>query len=253
MKKFLITCLTLGFTCCAFAQKAVDFYYHPEIGKTLPVDVSMKTDIDGPQSMIMDMHMRMQILPSKQEQANITLETTIKSMKVDVNAGMMTMSYNSEEESADDMSKAIGEQFSKIIDQKITSIVTDKGKAVDIQLPSGMAVQGFDPNTFSNMSPSLPNKAVVPGDSWESSAAMPDNPIMARVEMHSTYREENKEGYVIDVEGKLLDKDDQEKGSISGYYILDKTSHFTKNSSLRTIMEVNGTKLTTDMDMKVVE
>lgn len=251
MKTFFITSLALCISFFTFAQEAVDFKLNPEVGKPLQFNMLMKTDVDGPQSVIMDMTMKMELLPAKKENENFTLENVIKAVKVDINAGMNTMSYDSETPSTDETTKMLGDEFSKIIDQKISSVITEKGKTMEIDLPSSIAAQGFDANSFSNISPSFPDKAVAPGESWDSTAEMEEHPLISKMEMFSTYREENKDGYVIDVKGKILDTSGNEIGTISGDYTLDKKTHFTKNSTIKTSLEIQGTKIISDVEMTV--
>src|SRR5690606_11575265 len=151
MKRLFITGLALCMGLLTFAQEAVDFKLNPEIGKPLQFNMLMKTDVDGPQSVIMDMNMKMELLPAKKENENFTLENIIKAIKADIDAGMMTISYNSEEESTDETAKMLGQQFSKIVNQKITSVVTEKGATVNLDLPPSFGAQGFDASSFSNM------------------------------------------------------------------------------------------------------
>src|SRR5690606_20852495 len=129
-------CLTFFVSFTVSAQEAVNFKLNPEIGKPIQMNMLMKTDIDGPQSVIMDMKMKMEILPAKKENENFIFENVIKAIKADIDAGMMTVSYNSEEESTDETARMLGEQFSKIIDQKISSVVSEKGKTIDLDLPA---------------------------------------------------------------------------------------------------------------------
>jgi|SRR5690606_4491238 len=249
MNRFVITGLALCFSFITLAQEAVDFKLNPEIGTPLHFNMFMKTDVDGPQSVIMDMNMKMELLPAKKENENLTIENIIKAIKADINAGMMTLSYNSEEEAIDETAKMLGEQFSKIIDQKILSVVTEKGKTITVDLPSSFAAQGFDANSFSNISPSLPDKAVTSGESWESTSEVPDNPLFSTIEMTSTFRKESADGYIIDIVGKMLQETGGEVGTMSGSYTLDKQTHFTKSSSIKTTIEAQGAKIISDVEM----
>ena len=97
MKTFLFTCLTFFVSFTVSAQEAVNFKLNPEIGKPIQMNMLMKTDIDGPQSVIMDMKIKMETLPAKKENENFIFENVIKAIKADIDAGMMTVSYNSEE------------------------------------------------------------------------------------------------------------------------------------------------------------
>src|SRR5690606_41172226 len=72
------------------------------------------------------------------------------------------------------------EQFSTIIDKQISSTITEKGETIAVDLPTSFASQGFDASSFSKMSPSFPDKAVTPGESWESSSDVAENPLLDR-------------------------------------------------------------------------
>src|SRR5690606_9726607 len=251
MKTILITCLSVCLTFTVLAQKAVNFKLNPEIGKPLHFNMFMKTDIDGPQSVIMDMKMKMEMLPAKKENENFTIENVIKAIKADIDAGMMTVSYNSEEEPVDETAKMLGEQFSAIIDQQISSIITEKGKTIAVDLPVSFASQGFDASSFSKMSPSFPDKAVIPGESWESSSDVAENPLFSKIEMTSTFREESADGYIIDIVGTMLQETGGEIGRMSGSYTLDKQTHFTKTSAIKTTIETQGATIVSDVEMTV--
>lgn len=250
MKKYFITGLALCTGFISFAQKSVDFKLNPEIGKPLNVDMLVKTDVDGPQSVIMDMTMNMQMTPTEKQEQNFKIESVTKAMKVNVDAGMMTMSYDSEQESPDEMSKMLASQFSKIIDQTITIILTPKGKAVDVVLPEGIA-EGIDKSAFSNISTPLPEEPVTPGATWENSVEMTNNPLISKTETTSTFKEETADGYTIDVVGKLLNEQSTEVGSINGTYTLDKNTLFTKSGQINTTIEVQGTKIVSDVTITV--
>jgi len=250
MKKYIITGIAVCLGFISFAQKSVDFKLNPEIGKPMTIDMLVKTDVDGPQSVIMDMNMKMNMTPTKKEDENFTIESTTKSIKVDLDAGMMTMSYNSDEEPKDEMSKMLGEQFAKLIDQTVTIVLTSKGKPVDVIFPEGLS-NSMDKGAFSNISTPLPAEPVSPGSTWQHSADMPDNPLIAKTETTSTFREENADGYVIDVEGKLLDGASAEVGTISGTYTLDKNTLFTKTGQIKTSIEAQGAKIISDVTLTV--
>lgn len=250
MKRYFLTGVAVCLGLLTYAQKAVDFKLNPEIGKPMTINMLMKTDIDGPQSVIMDMNMKMLMNATKKESNNFTIENVTKSVKVDIDAGMMTMSYNSEEEPVDEMAKMLGEQFSKIIGQTITMLISEKGKTLDIQIPENLA-EGLDRASFSNLTTTLPEKPVAPGESWTSVVEVEENPILSKTEMVSTFREENADGYVIDVTGKLFDQTGESAGSITATYTLNKKTHFTKSGVVKTLIEVQGAKIQSDITLQV--
>jgi len=250
MKKYFITGIALCLGFVSFAQKAVDFKLNPEIGKTMNMLMQVKTDVEGPQSMIMDMNMKMVMTATEKQDENFKIETVTKAVKVDVDAGMMNMSYNSEEEPKDEMAKMMGSQFEKIIGQVITVILTPKGKTVEVILPEGIG-QGMDKSSFASISTPLPENPVAVGATWQHSADMGENPFISKTETTSTFKEENENGYVIGVVGKLLDESANEIGSVTGSYVLDKKTLVTKNADVKTSIEVQGTKVISDVVLTV--
>lgn len=250
MKKYFFTGIALCLGFVSFAQKAVDFKLNPEIGKPMNMLMQVKTDVEGPQSMIMDMNMKMVMTATEKQGENFKIENVTKTVKVDVDAGMMTMSYNSEEEPKDEMAKMMGSQFEKIINQTIVVILTPKGKTVDVILPEGIG-QGMDKSSFASISTPLPENAVAVGATWQHSADMGDNPLISKTETTSTFKEENEAGYVIDVSGKLLDGSSNEVGTVNGSYVLDKKTFVTKSADVKTSINVQGTKVVSDVVLTV--
>ncbi|WP_437919433.1 DUF6263 family protein [Sphingobacterium sp. LRF_L2] len=250
MRKLFITGAILFTGLFSFAQKTINFQLNPEIGKPLIINMLVKTDVDGPQSIIMDMAMKMTMTPTQRVDEKITIENVTNSIKTDINAGMMTMSYNSEQEPQDEAGKMLAAQFSKIVGQTITMVLTSKGEALDIILPEGMQ-ETVDKSTFSNITTPLPAESISIGASWKHEAEMSNNPIIAKTESTSTFKEETSDGYVIEVVGKLLDESNNEIGTISGLNTLDKKTFITKKAQVKTIFESEGTKIVSDIDMNV--
>ena len=245
MKRILFTALFSTISVLSFAQKAVEFSINPEIGKKLPVTLLIKTDVEGPQSMIMDMTLNMSLTPTKNENNVFTIDNTTESVKVDIDAGMMVVNYDSQMEPKDEISKAMASQFGKLIGQTIITKVDNKGKTLDVQLPEDM-LQGIDKETFTSMTPSLPATAVKPGDTWTTTNEI-NNEMIGKMELISTYKEETDLGYVVDITGKIFNPSNSEIGSLSGTYLLDKTTHFTKESKLKSTFELKEKKIISDI------
>lgn len=255
MKAFFIIGIAICMSCITVAQEAVEFKLNPEIGKPLPSHMRIKTDIDGPQSVIMDMDMKMDMLPESKENENFLFESFIRSIKVAINVDMITMSFDSDSEtpSTDEASQMLGEELCKMIDRKISSVVSERGEMVDIQIPARIATQGLDASRFSNIIPTFPEKPVTPGESWESSADLENQLFTGKLDMVSTYSEERAEGYVIAIEGNILDAEGTEIGTVTGNYILDPESHFPISSTRKTTIEAEGSKIVSEMEIVPVQ
>ncbi len=250
MKKYLLMGLVLCTGFFGYAQKEINFKLNPEIGKPMTLNMLMKTDVDGPQSVIMDMNMQILMTPKQMDGENFVIENITKSIKADIDAGMMTMSYNSAEEPADEMGKMLGEQFSKIIGQTITLVISPKGKTIRVDIPEGLT-DGVDKASYSNINTAFPETAVALGASWNTVTQAENTPLLARTETTATYKEETAEGYVIAVEGKVLDTSDKEVGTIVGSYTIDKKTHFTKLAQIKTQLELEGTKIISTVDITI--
>lgn len=236
----------------SLAQKTVEFRFNPKIGETLNVNMFMDTDTEGAQNMIMETNMIMEMTPTKKEDEVFTIESLVKNMKINMQMGMQSISYDSNEEAEDEASQMLADQFSNIIDKKIVSLITERGETKDVQLPESLKGQGFDSQTFSNnITAAYPAHPVKPGDSWESTAEFLENPALSETKLTSTYREETDEGYVIDVEGELVGSSGDSLGTVEGYYILDKESHFTKKSILTNTMEIQGMEVSNKITVTV--
>lgn len=247
MKKLFSAALALTIGLSTYAQSPVDLKIKPEIGKPIVMNMIVKTDVEGPQNLIMDMNMKMDMKATAFENELYTIDNTTKSIKVDINADMMTMSYNSEEEPADEIGKALAEQFSKIIDQTVTLKMDNKGNAVEVNLPDSFKEQGFDQSSFANITTALPEKAVSVGESWESTIDTEANPMLSKTVTTSTFTADSADGYVINVVGKLFDKAGAEIGSMNGKYVLDKATCLSKSGEVTTSVEMQGAKITSNV------
>jgi len=251
MKKYTLTGMALCLGLVALAQEAVDFRFNLEIGQPMHINMQMKTEIEGTQEVSMDMAMAMEMIPTKKEDGHFTMAYTTKTIKMDMMSGMMEMSYDSTEEPGNEAAKVVGEQLQKILNRQIVLVMTEKGEMVNAELPEGFAEQGFDKTTFSNIASPLPGKPVVPGESWTTLTKMSDNPMVAQTDLVSTYREESAEGHVVDIVGTVSDASGNKVGTLSGYYVLNKKTHFTKSSAIKTSIEVEGMKVTNSLMMTV--
>lgn len=249
LAKGLTACYTLLVSFALPAQEAVDFKLNPEVGKPLPFNLQIKTDVEGSHDLIMDMNMKMVAVPIQNENGNFTIEQTIAAIQVDMNAGMMTMSYDSEETPTEKTTKILAEQFSKILNKKVSSVVSEKGEMIHMDLPPGFKPEGFDTNSFSNIFPVLPEGPVVPGDSWSGVSEIKENPFISQIVTVTTYREKSPEGYIIDISGTIKDDTGNDIGRMDGNYTLDEETYFTKSSSIKTTMEMQGTKIVNEREV----
>lgn len=232
----------------SYGQKEVQFKFNPKTGVPLKMKLFSETETSGAQEMIMEMEMDMKYFPKEEKEGVFTIESVIEDLKVNMMVGMQTISYNSKEEPEDEMSKMIGEQFSALVDQKIVTYVNGEGKTIDIEF-SGNEMPSVDLSSMTkNLTAAYPDYKVVPGDSWKQE--MVDNEQSGTsVVMTYTYKEENDEGYVLDIKGEVKNESEDGIGTMEGYHILDKETHITKKSEMTMIISNEGLEIINNITM----
>ena len=244
MKKLFVLFLLSSATLSIKAQE-VDFKMKLPLNQPYKSSVTRKMDVDGQQSMIMDMATKSTITATKLEGVNYTFENTVDAVKVDMDAGMMTVSYDSENPSEDPTSAMMGAQFEKMIGKKMIMVTSDKGKLI-----SSEGIEGIE-NAFDNMgmTATYPDKAVKPGDTWPSEVET--NGI--KTQATNKFVGKTDEGYQVESVGEMKDTSDTKIGNFSATYIVDPQTFFTKSANIKMDVEVEGQKVVTDMVMTVTK
>lgn len=248
MKRFLTTVLIAScVVLSAKAQEKITFKLDPEKGKTIPFEMIMKSDVEGAQNMIMDMTMKMNMVATEVTDASVTYQTKYTQLKTDVNAGIVTISYDSSKEPANQMEEAMAEQLKPLMENTLTVTMDRSGKVTDMEFPN-VPDQAFDRSSIQGMSVSYPSYPIAVGDSWENEVNLPQ--LSATGKNINTFTEKTPEGYKIAVAGTYTDDTGKTIGTVSGYYIVDAKTFFTKSSIVTTDMEVQGNKITSSMELK---
>lgn len=232
------------------AQEKVLLRLKPEIGKAVGLEMIMKSDIEGPQSMIMDMNMKMNMTALAANAEEIKYSCTYTGIKMDVNAGIMTMSYDSDKEPENQMEEMLASQIKPLLENTMTITMTPQAKVVSVDFPN-VSEQAFDQSSIENMSVALPEQAIAIGESWEAETAMGQFGIKGKTT--NTFAEKTANGYKIDVIGKFTNDGGEEVGNVSGYYILDSTTLFTKEALVKTAIEIQGAKVISDVEIRQIQ
>lgn len=207
----------------------------------------MKMDIDGEQAMIMDIVTKSTITATALEANNYTLENVTDAVKMDMDAGMMTMSYDSENPTDDPMSAMLGAQMENLIGKTITLVTSDKGELISSSANEEDREELN--NGFENMAMTAvyPDSPVKPGDTWntENSAnGMTTNAV-------NKFVGSDQEGHQLETTGELFDGDNNPIGTVNGTYTVDPKTFYTKQANLKMEMEVEGQKIITDVLMTI--
>lgn len=248
MKKLLILFLLTAGTLSSNAQ-SIEFKYNIPLNKVYKTITTMKMDVDGTQSMVMDIITKGTMTATKLEKDLYTLESVATAIKIDMDMGIATGSYDSENPSDDEMSQALGAQMGNVIGKKITIVQNNKGKIIPdttkSEDPSGFT------DAFKNigMTNIFPDKPVKPGDTWESEV----NNDKQKFKLVNKYVEKTSEGHHIQSTGEILNDTSEKTGTFTADYVLDPKTHFTISSNIKLDLEVEGQKVKTDMITKVTE
>ncbi|MFZ4862393.1 DUF6263 family protein [Sphingobacterium sp. Mn56C] len=232
----------------AQAQQKIDFKLNPEKGKVIPYEMTLKTDIEGAQSLIMDMKMNMNMTAVDISDNSIKYETKYTKVTADVNAGIINMAYDSSKEPANQMEEMMASQLKPLLENALTLTMDKKGKVTQIDFPN-VSEQAFDKSSMQNITVSFPEHPIAIGESWESNVELAA--LNAKGNTKNTLAEKTAEGYKINIEGTYTDESGNSLGNVKGYYILDPKTFSTKFSSVNTVIEVQGNKVSSTAEFKL--
>ncbi len=247
MKKTISTLFIAFIALGAFAQQKVLFKLAPENNKPIKYEVTNKMDIDGPQTLIMDMIMHMDLTYAEAGDTLINVSGKYTYAKVDLDAGMMTASYDSSKEPTTDMEKAFAQQFKPLLESTLTYSMNKFGKIYDVDFPN-VSEQIFDKSSVNSFGVTYPTTPVAVGESWTSESSMEQMGVKAKAKY--TLIEKTATGYKIDSDVNLEDASGKSIGTTKGYFIVHPKSFVTVSSATVTSIEMQGTSIKTTTELK---
>jgi hypothetical protein len=250
MKKFTSTLVLAMLTFCALAQQKVLFKLAPTDNAPIKYEMINKMDVEGPQTVIMDMIMHMNLSFNEHQDSLLNIVGKYTYAKIDLDAGMMTASYDSSKEPANEMEKAFAAQFKPLLDNELTYSMNKFGQIKDINFPN-VSDQVFDKSSVSSFGVAYPLHAVSIGDSWTSQNKMEKLGIGANAKY--TFVEKNDQGYKIDCDITMEDATGNAIGTSKGHFIVHPKTFMTISSSTVTSIEVQGAKVQTTTELKEVK
>jgi len=250
MKKLISSLFLATFTIVAFAQQKVLFKLAPANNTPIKYEMINKMDIEGPQTVIMDMIMHMNLSFNEHQDSLLNIVGKYTYAKIDLDAGMMTASYDSSKEPANEMEKAFAAQFKPLLENDLTYSMNKFGKIKDIDFPN-VSDQVFDKSSVSSFGVAYPSHAIAIGDSWTSENKMEKMGIGAKAKY--TFVEKNDQGYKIDCDITMEDATGKAIGSSKGHFIVHPKTFMTVSSSTVTSVEMQGAKVQTTTELKEVK
>ena len=249
MKTILTLLLTTFITLNSFAQK-IKFELAPEYNKPKKYESVTKIDMEGPQTMIMDMTMHMDMTYSKLQDSLINITAKFSNAKVDFDAGMMAGSFDSSKEPSNEMEKIFASQFKPLLENNLTYSMNKLGHIIDIDFPN-VSEQLFDKSTLSSFGTTYPNHSISIGDSWTKEGKMGQLGINSI----STFKfaEKTTEGYKIESTVNLTDASGNNVGNSTGHFIVDPKTFITISSSNETNISLQGMTVKNVTQFKMIK
>lgn len=248
MKRLTLT-LILGFaTSLIFAQQKILFKLTPELNQPVKYEMVMKMDIQAEQMMIMDIISTYSMTATEATTDELTITSTFDKITMDMNAGLVSMSYDSSKEPNGPAEQALAQQIKPILEKPITSKINRFGKTLSIDAPEAQGAI-FDKQTMEKMfTTQYPDYAIAPGESWTEENELPEFNAVAKTTY--TFVEKNNQGYKFNISGSVIDNEGKTVGETKGYTISDPKTLLTIYTLSETDLEVSGAKLKTSMELK---
>jgi hypothetical protein len=250
MKKFTSTLVLAMLTFCVVAQQKVLFKLAPTSNAPIKYEMINKMDIEGPQTIIMDMIMHMNLSFNEHQDSLLNIVGKYTYAKIDLDAGMMTASYDSSKEPANEMEKAFAAQFSPLLENELTYTMNKFGQIKDVEFPN-VSDQIFDKSSVTSFGVAYPSYAIAVGESWTANNKMEKLGLSANAKY--TFVEKNDQGYKVDCDITMEDASGNAVGTSKGHFIVHPKTFITVSSSTVTNVEMQGAKVQTTTELKEVK
>ena len=251
MKKLLsLALIALLCNLATYAQQKIDFKLNPEKGKIIPYKILIKSDIEGPQSIIMEMDFDMDMSVVDVQDTSIILAAKYNKMISNIDAGVAVISFDSSKEPTNEMEKMMAAQLKGILENTLTMKMNRYGKVISMDFPN-VNEQLFDKSSMEGLAVAYPNKPLAIGDSWEDEKTL--SQIGVKTKIKYTLAEKTTEGYKISADANIIDQTGKNIGTSTGYSIVDAKTFMNTYSIGDVTMDFQGAKINTKVEMKLAK
>lgn len=250
MKKLLSTLFLATSMVVGFAQQKVLFKLAPANETPIKYELINKMDVEGPQTVIMDMIMHMNLSYNQHQDSLLQVIGKYTYAKIDLDAGLMVASYDSSKEPSNEMEKAFATQFKPLLENNLTYSMNKFGKIKDIDFPN-VSDQVFDKSSVSSFGVTYPTQPISVGETWDAENTMGPMNITAKAKY--TFVEKNEQGYKINCDIAMTDATGASIGTSKGHFIVHPKTFVTLLSSTVTSIEIQGTKVKTTTELKEIK
>lgn len=207
----------------------------PEVGKVQKTLMTLNMDTSGSQSVKMKMDANLDIKVTGKENTVYDYEIKYNSIKMEMNAGGMEMSYDSQEKEHTGMGAIIHEQMKSFFENPMTMKMDERGIVSEFKLPGNLSSQQM--GDMGSISIPLPEEPVGEGDSWSSSRKLEGT---GNMKMVMTIKKITVDDLIIDTTGDITDEAGAKIGTFVGNYTLDRNSGLTKDGTMNMNITADG-------------
>lgn len=227
------------------AQDKVLLKLKPNLNNPFSQKVHMTVDVNaGAQSTMIDATMFCETTNTNATDSTLTYETKYKEMLLAMDAGMMTINYDSKNPEANEFSKQIHEKVKTLLETPIVAVMTLNGKIKDVKdTPDDNDL--FDTNMLKEAMFEYPKKELKVGEQWKSTA---NNNSLGPIEQTYTLKSISADGIAITSEGSIT-AEGQEVGFIKAQYILNPKTHYLKLATIETKVKKDEVEVTSKIEI----
>lgn len=216
----------------------------PKVGDTQKTMMTMDMSTDGAQKMAMNMSMAMDMKVTDFTESVYTYEVKYGTIKMDMDAGGMQMSYDSSAKEQTGMGAIMHEQMKTLFDKPMTMKMNERGKITEFEMPGLGNNQQMD---MGSISLPLPEEPVGVGDTWTDERAIQGSGIM---KMTMTVEKITVDDIIIGTKGTIEGTGGEAAGDFSGNYKLARSNGFTKDGTINMNITAEGQPMKMKVNFK---
>lgn len=227
------------------AQDKVLLKLKPDLNNPITQKLHMTIDVNaGAQSTMIDATMLSVTTNTAATDSTVTYSTKFTEMIMAMDAGMMTINYDSKNPDANEFSKQIHEKVKTMLDNPVVAVMSLDGKVKDVEdAPDGNDL--FDPNMLKEASFEYPSKELKVGEQWKATS---NNKALGPIEQTYTLKSISTDGIAITTEGHI-NAEGESIGSVIGQYLLNPKTHYLKSATIETKVKKDDIDVTSKIEI----
>lgn len=206
----------------------------PKVGDSQKTVMTMDMTSGEGQNLSMNMTMAMDMKVTDIVESVYIYEIKYNSIKMDIDAGGMEMSYNSEATEQTGIGQSMHENMKVLLEKPMSMKMTDRGQVSDFEIPGLAGNQQMD---MGSISIPMPEEPVGVGDSWSA-----ERPIegVGNMKMTMTVDKITVDDITIATKGTIEGNNGEVAGNFTGNYKLARSNGFTKDGTINMNLTAQG-------------